>query len=390
MSEQQQEGIFSAEALIAAACEQTKLEDFGEPSIREALDILLATYDKNLSDPVGRKRCHDRVLGLLATRLRVEASFKQFPEAFQQDICAPIFVTGLPRSGTSALLNMLEAAPENRGILQWEIQFPDVWPGSAPGDEDPRYPHLVKALAAQDSAFSKIHHVEADTPEECIMLHSYCCSGVQMGFEIMLEPYRSWILKQDFKPLYEFQRKLMQLFQWRRPGGVQWMLKAPAHMLAIDEILEVFPGARFVWCHRDPQHVVPSINSMNEQVMSMLAGDWSDIGAKNIGPRVMEWYANSLERGLASRAKLPENIFVDCSQQELVDQPLALARRIYESFALPFSADTEAALQTHIDANPKGKHGKHEYELANYGLTKDAIADRFSFYYNDSRWPISD
>lgn len=380
---------FDADEVVREAIEQTGFDDFGEMPYRAGLEALLATYDQHVADPAGRKRCRERVVYQLATRLKLENSFKTIDGWREQEITAPVFVTGLPRSGTSALLNLLEAAPENRSPLQWEVQFPDVWPGSAPGDKDPRYDFLAKALEeSRDSEFAKIHFIDADTPEECVLLHSYAIHGVQLGFEIMLEPYRSWLLEQDLVPLYRFQKKVMQLLNWRMPGQ-QWMLKAPAHMFGIDAILEVFPDARFVWCHRDPQKVVPSINSMNKVVLGMYAGDLGHLDMGAMGRAVMEWYALSLERGLEQRAKLPPELFVDCSQQEFVDDPLGVVQRVYDAFGLVLSGAARAAMQAHVDANPKGKHGRHEYDLAEYGLTLEMIDQRFAFYTKDKRWPIS-
>ncbi len=381
---------FIADELVEEAKGQTGFEDFGDLPYREGLETLLETYDRNVRDPEGRKRCRDRVVMQLATRLKCENAFKTIPEYADQAITAPVFVTGLPRSGTSALLNLLVSAPENRGLLQWEVQFPDPWPDSKPGDEDPRYPFLVKALEeTRNSEFAKIHFVDADTPEECVLLHAFAFTGVQLGFEIMLEPYRSWLLARDLAPMYAYQKKQMQMLSWRSPGG-QWMLKAPAHMWGIDAILDVFPDARFVWCHRDPQKVVPSINSMNKVVMGMYAGDYSHLDGGDIGRAVMDWYAMSLEKGLASRDTLPPEMFVDMSQREFVENPMAVVDRVYDAFGMQLSDDSRAALQAHIDNNPKGKHGRHEYDLAEYGLTSAMIAERFAFYTADGRWPISD
>ncbi len=381
---------FDPDQLILQAREQTGLDDFGWPPYREGLEALAATYDRHVLDPAGRDRCRERLVTLLATRLRCENAFRTIPEVAEQAITAPIFVTGLPRSGTSALLNLLVEAPENRGVLQWEVHFPDPWPGSRPGDEDPRYRPLAEALErARDSDFAKMHFIDADTPEECVLLHAFALSGVQLGFEIMLEPYRSWLLGQDLHSLYAYQKQQLQLLNWRNPGQ-QWMLKAPAHMWGIDAIMAVFPDARFVWCHRDPRAVVPSINSMNRQVMKMYAGDCGHIDAAVMGRSVMEWYAASLERGLASRARLPRELFVDCSQRELVAQPMGVVERVYRAFDLELSDASRAVLQAHVDANPKGKHGRHEYDLATYGLTREMIDDRFAFYTGDPRWPISD
>lgn len=381
---------FVADELVAEAMEQTGFSDFGELPYREGLEALLATYDTHIRHPDGRKRCRERVVMQLATRLKCEDAFKTIPEVAEQDVGAPIFVTGLPRSGTSALLNLLVAAPENRGLLQWEVQFPDPWPDSRPGEEDPRYPYLVKALEkAAESEFSKIHFVDADTPEECVLLHAFAFTGVQLGFEIMLEPYHSWLRSQDLTAMYAYQKRQMQLLNWRNPGQ-QWMLKAPAHMWAIDEILNVFPGARFIWCHRDPHKVVPSINSMNRAIMEMYAHDTSHFDAAEVGNAVMEWYAGSLEHGLAARERYPGEWFIDCSQAEFVANPMGVVERVYEAFDFPLSAASRGAMQAHIDANPKGKHGKHEYDLAEFGLTSAMIDERFAFYTQDSRWPISD
>ncbi len=381
---------FDPDQLVEEAIKQAGSEDFGSLPYREGLEVLLETYDRHLLDPEGRKRCRSRVLGQLVTRLRCEQAFKAIPEYAEQEIVAPIFVTGLPRSGTSALLNLLVAAPENRGLLQWEIQFPDPWPGNEAGQEDPRYPYLVEALeSSENAAFRKIHYVDADTPEECVLLHAFAFSGVQLGFEIMLEPYRSWVMAQDLEPMYAYQRKQLQMLNWRNPGQ-RWMLKAPAHMWGIDAILKVFPDARFIWCHRNPQHVVPSINSMNQVVMGMYAGDYSHLDGDKICRDVMDWYAMSLEKGLASRAKLPAELFVDCSQQEFVERPMELAERVYQAFDLPMNDETRTAMQNHVDANPKGKHGKHEYDLAAFGLTSQMIDDRFEFYTSSGQWPLSD
>ena len=197
------------------------------------------------------------------------------------------------------------------------------------------------------------------------------------------------VLAQDLEPLYAYQRKQLQMLNWRMPGQ-RWMLKAPAHMLGIDAILKVFPDARFIWCHRNPQQVVPSINSMNRVVMDMYAGDCSHLDGHKMGRDVMDWYAMSLERGLAARARAPAERFIDCSQQEFVERPMALAERVYKHFDLPLSDDSRTALQAHIDANPKGKHGRHEYDLATYGLTESLIDERFEFYTATGDWPLSD
>ncbi len=382
--------VFYPDALIEAAMEATGFNDFSDLPYREGLEALCQTYDINVLDPQGREKCHGRLVNLLSVRLRWEDAWKQIPAVAQQEISSPVFVTGLPRSGTSAFINLLSQAPENRGLLQWEVQFPEPWPGSEPGQEDPRYPYLVKALEAnQDPDFAKMHFVSADTPEECVMIHAYAFNGVQLGFEIMLEPYRSWLLAQDLEPMYHYQKRQLQMLNWRNPGE-RWVLKAPAHMWAIDDILKVFPDAKFVHCHRDPLAVTASINSMNRQVMKMYAGDCSHIEPGVIGRAVMDWYAMSLEKALESRARLPENVFIDCSEAEISTNPMAVVERTYDAFGFEFTDPARTAIQAYVDANPKGKHGKHEYNLEQFGLSDEEVRERFAFYIDDGRFPLSD
>ena len=175
---------FVADELIAEAKGQTGFEAFGDTPYRDGLEALLATYDKNVRDPAGRKRCRDRVVMQLATRLKCENAFRVIPEVAQQEIVAPIFVTGLPRSGTSALLNLLVAAPENRGLLQWEVQFPDPWPDSKPGEKDPRYDFLAKALERREIPSSPRSILSTPTRRR-----SACCCTP------MRSPAFSWALR---------------------------------------------------------------------------------------------------------------------------------------------------------------------------------------------------
>ncbi len=391
IAEQEQEQIvFDADLLINMAMKRTGLKDFGSSPFREGLEVLLETYDKNFTAYIDRRKCRNRVLKMLNTRLRCEEAFKRYPEIEDQTFENPIFITGLPRSGTSALMNVLAQAPENRTPMQWEMQLPDIWPGSKQGDEDPRYTTLKEKLeSTRTDSFAKIHFIEADLPEECVMLHALYFSGAQLGFEGALEPYASWMKGQDLEEMYRYQLKLMKMISWRNPGQ-QWMFKAPSHMWGIDSIAKVFPGAKFVWCHRNPMAVIPSITSMGKVVMDLYAGDSCVHTMKELGTHFMDWYATSLERGLAARAKLPANRFIDCSQQEFVDNPMAMADKIKQQFGLKVTDEGRAAMQAYVDANPKGKHGKHSYDLESYGLTEQIIRDRFAFYYNDNQWPISD
>ena len=369
---------FGVEALLAEACAATGLSDFGEPDFREPLAMLCQAYDRAPFDERGRKRNRRRVLQLLSARLRVEDALRRHPEIRQREIRRPMLLTGLPRSGTSALFSLLAADPVARPLLLWETQHPEPAVGLAPGHPDPRY-LAVKAyyeLAHQKNPeFTSIHYASADTPEECVLLQALTLNGVHYGVEPMLEPYASWYRKQDLLPMYRYYRVLLQMLDWQRPG-VRWLLKAPAHMWAIDALIETFPDVSIVWSHRDPLLCIASVCSMTHAITNGAL----EMSKRELGPLVFDFYATSLERGLAVRDRSDSARFVDVTHDDFVDDPLGVARRIYTRFGLPLSSAAEAAMRAHVGDNPKGKHGSHAYALEEWGLSADAVRERLADY----------
>lgn len=368
---------FDPESLCHEACASTGLADFGDDDFREPLAVLCDTYDRNAWDEHGRRRNRRRVLGLLSTRLRVQEGLRKHPDIRDRELVQPLVLTGLPRSGTSALFNLLACDAAARPLLLWETQFPDLPEDLAPGEPDPRYA-AVKAYYEQahekNPEFTKMHFASADTPEECVLLHAYSLSGVHHGVEVMLEPYASWYRGQDLRPMYRYYRTLLQMLDWQRPGE-RWLLKAPAHMWAIDALIETFPDAAIIWNHRDPVVCTASICSMTHAIFQGLEMD-----KRELGPIVMDFYVTSLERGLIARAKSDPARFVDVAHDDFVADPSGVVRRVYEHFALPLGDDVRSAMKAHMLANPKGKHGEHHYVLEDFGLEAHAVRARFADY----------
>lgn len=369
---------FDEKELLEEARKAEGLQDFGPDEFREGLRVLIETIEKNPFTEKGRYRNRQRLLRLLTTRLRIQEAFRRHPEIREREIRRPLFLTGLPRSGTSALFNLLAADPAARPLLLWESQFPDPAWGLAPGETDPRY-LAVKAYTDQtrekNPEFTKIHFASADTPEECVLVHAYAFDGGQMGFEIMMEPYASWLREHDLRPLYSYYADLLRLLDWQRPGE-RWLLKTPAHLWALDVLVETFPDCCIVWNHRDPVVCIASISSMTHMIM----GDQVDMSAAELGPRCLDYYVASLEHGLEQRAALDPARFADVDYGALVADNLGAARAIYEHFGLPLGAETRQALEAHASSHPQGKHGRHEYDIADFGMSPDEVRARFADY----------
>jgi len=367
------------EGLIAEARAATGLEDFGEPDPREGLAVLLSTYERVGLRAGGRKRTHGRVVQLLANRLRIEKAFHDHPEIRRRDIVRPMYLTGLPRTGTSALFNLLAMDPAARPLLTWEGMFPDPLERAlAPEEEDPRLVGLRAYYARQRAKaadFDKIHYVDADAPEECVLLLAHTFRDVQLGIEPLMSPYREWFEAQDLRPAYAYYRDLLKLLDWQRPGE-RWLLKSPAHLWALDVLVELFPDCCIVQTHRDPLEILPSYCSMMAALMSIC----ETYDKADLGRAVLDHLATAIERGLRARDASEPARFIDVDYRGFLRDPMATVERVYAHFSLPVTGDVADAMRDHVAANPQSRHGRHAYSLAEYGLEADTVRKRFREY----------
>ncbi len=369
------------ERLIAEAREATGLDDLGDESFRPGLRALIETYTGHPFSEKGRKRNHRRLVSLLSTRLQLEAAWRRHPEVLERPVPHPVVLTGLPRSGTSALFNLLAADPAARPLRLWETQFPfphEHFSVEQRDAADPRRDMLEAYYAKgreKNPDFTKIHFASADTPEECVLIHAYALGGVQLGIEIFMEPYASWYRAQDLFPIYTYEKKILQLLDWQRPGE-RWLLKAPAHMWGIRELVQTFPDVAIVWSHRTPLRAIASVCSMTRSLMVTREG----VDPKELGPQVMDFYATSLERGLAARDQLDPARFVDVTHDDFVADAMGTVRRVYAEAGLDLPDAAARPMQAHVDGHPKDRHGSHDYGLEEFGLTVEAVKSRFAPY----------
>jgi hypothetical protein len=370
----------SEEALLAdAVAGAGGLTDFGDERFLDGLRVILSTYERAGLRAGGRKRTRGRIVQLLTNRLKIEQAFKDHPEIRERKIDAPLYLTGLPRTGTSALFNLLAVDAANRPLLLWEGIFPDpLGTDLAPGQDDPRlvglrayYDHLKR----KDSAFDAIHFVDADGPEECVLLLAHTFCDVQMGIEPLMSPFREFFEGADLGPSYAYYMDLLRLLDWQRPGK-RWLLKSPAHLWALDVLVEQSPDACIVHTHRDPTQILGSYCSMIEALMSIR----ERVDRIEIGASVLEHLARALERGLHARDASDEKRFLDIDYRKFVADPVASVKGLYTYFDLPLGKTELAAMHDYADSHPRRKHGKHEYSLEQYGLSSGVIRERLDFY----------
>ena len=368
---------FDLQSLLAEAREQAGLDDFGSEDFLPGLEQLLETYDRNEFSSAARQSLRRRTRDLLVSRLHIEDAWKRHPEVLDLPITRPLFLTGLPRTGTSALLNVLANDPATRDLKLWEAHNPWPMENLAPGEPDPRYLQIKKYYDEMNanSDFKKIHYMTADSAEECIFLTNHTFQDAQYGFEVFLEPYASFYRDVDRRSQYRYHANLLRLIQWQRPAD-RWLLKTPSHICHLDIIAEQHPNSGMIITHRNPLEVIGSYSSM----MTAVIPERTHTDPEELGRRVLDLFAGQMAHSMETRKHIDPRRIVDVQYVDFVSDTLSVVDRIYDHLSLPYPDKTRGAIAAYVADHPRGKHGSHDYKLEEFGLTEQQVLDRFSNY----------
>lgn len=366
--------------MIREARRRTGLEDLGEGFSSEGLERLLHAYESEARlHAIGRIAARRDVVSLLSNRMQVVDDARRHPGIAQQEVRHPVFIVGLPRTGTTFLHRLLAQDPAHRAPRTWEILRPDF-----PREERRRARKARIARADRElrqlerlaPAFRRIHLVGADLPEECIAIMAHGFVSDRFPAMFRLPSYRAWLDRQDLRPAYEDHRRFLQHLQWRRTGR-RWLLKAPAHLLALEDLLAVYPDAWIVQTHRDPVRVLASLASL----IATLRGAFSDaVDPSEIGRDVSARWAEALRRSIEVRAHAREDRFVDVHYQQLLHEPMAVVHRLYERMGERLAPDVERSMRRFVAENRPNRFGRHRYRLSTFALDADTERRRFASY----------
>jgi Sulfotransferase family len=370
------------ERLLAAATRRTGLSDFGDPSFRTALDRLVAAFEREAAlTTLGRALARRDLLRLLEGRLRMEATLRANPDIEATPVRAPIFVLGLPRTGTTILHELLALDPASRVPLSWEVMTPWPPPERATFETDPRIAVTEKQFSGVEQiipGFQAIHRMGASLPQECVAITAYEFASILFTTTHRIPDYQTWLESIDHRALYRAHRRWLQYFQWRVPAA-RWVLKSPGHLWTLDALLAVYPDARIVQTHRDPLRVLASLVSLSTVLRSMASDalDPHEI-AREWAPRL----AAGLEASIRARdaAALPPERVFDLHFHEFLGSEIETIRRLYGQLGLELSSEAETRMRRYLAANPKDKHGGHRYDFGTAGLDPAAERRRFAAY----------
>jgi hypothetical protein len=369
--------------LIDMAVRKAGSSDFGGDDFREGLRRFLASAESEAElTLLGRLMAQSYTVDNLANRLRLVEWRKQHPEIEREEIVAPWFIVGLPRTGTTILHALLEQDPANRSPLFWEVQFPvpPVTPNT--WNTDPRIAQdqkILDQLYRLAPGFRAMHPMGATMPQECVAVFTMCLMSEQLQVQFNVPSYQAWLDEQDMHPTYEFYKRFLQHVQSGGVRGARWVLKSPAHLHSIDTLLDVFPDARIIQTHRDPVDVCASVASLTAALRG-ISTDAIDLEA--IGRQQIDWWAKLIDKSLEQRKRLEhkQDQFFDVKMSETVADPLDAVRRIYAHFGHRLSAEVEARMAAFMAENTRDKHGSHSYVLEDFGIEPDRDRAPFQEY----------
>jgi hypothetical protein len=372
----------SEESLLGAARRATGLEDFGDDGFREPLRLLLKSLESEAAlTLLGRIVARGDLTGVLITRLQLERDRARHPGIAAERIVRPVFIVGLPRTGSTLLHHLLAQDPDTRTPQAWEVMYPSPPPTRATYLTDKRIARAAGQLRWFDwlaPDFKSMHPVGARLPLECIAVMAASFRSTRFHATYHVPSYGAWLDEADMRPAYAMHRRVLQQLQWQVPGA-RWVLKAPSHLFAMDALLHTYPDARIVQTHRDPVTVVASLASMN----ATLQGAFSDrLEPRDIGREATRRWTRGLERSMYMRqsGQISDDRCVDVHYHALMRDPMAMVRLIYGQLGMPLPRTAETRMERYLADNLKGRHGTHRYALESFGLDAESLGRRFKAY----------
>ena len=371
--------VGTIEDLHSSATRATGLDDFGDTEYLEPLGILLDSYrsEAGLTE-IGSKMFRFFLKGALVARLLSEASWKANPGYADVEVTRPIFVTGLPRTGTTALHRLLAADPAHQGVEMWLAEFPQPRPPRDTWSDNPVYQQIQAGFEqhhVENPDFMGLHYMDAGEVEECWQLLRQSVMSISYESLAHIPTYSRWLAQQDWTPAYLRHRKNLQLIGLNDPGK-RWVLKNPSHLFALDALMAAYPDALVIQTHRPPSTLIASMCSLAEHATP----GWSTtFTGEQVGQDQLELWSRGLREFSTARKRYDPAQFLDIDFTDLRNDPMGTVERVYAALDTPMSEDARAAVTALDEESRSGaRKPQHRYQLADYGLDEATVEAAFA------------
>jgi Sulfotransferase family len=361
--------------LMAEAMAAVGLSDFGPGDFREGLDVLLDSLERDADlDPSTDELVIRTLRRRLINRLEVEQWYRDHPELENLTVGGPVDITALPRTGTTALANMMSLDPQFRCLRGWEQAKPCPPPVLGREEDDPRRLQFAQQIDRRGPEAKALHLHEVDATREDTELLGMACHD--QGYTWPVYRYHAWWRGADLTATYQYHRRVVRLLQSRRPPNL-WLFKAPHHMFHLEAIVNTYPDVRFIMTHRDPAKVVPSYASLQSRVFPAPGGQRD---MHRLGREVSEHLRIGMRNAIAARERLGKDRFLDVHHHELVREPVETVRRVYDFLSVPWHDDVQRSVLVWQQDNKPGAYGQHRYTAEQFGLSAAHIRNDYDFY----------
>jgi hypothetical protein len=372
----------AGDQLHAAAALQAGSSDFGPPDHRVGLKVLLESmdYDPQFHE-AGRRTAWSQVVDALASRAIAFRAMAENPGFERREIRRPIVITGIPRTGTTALHKLMAVDPQFQGPEKWLLAAPKPRPPKETWRSDPHFLHEVGLL---DARFGELpeqraaHNMVAEEVDECLWLQRQSFVSNLWTCQCSAATYDAWWQTQTEAESYGYLKRCYQLIGGGEPEK-RWLLKNPSHILRLDQLFAVFPDALVINTHRDPAKAVPSLCALLMQGFPLIEEGRADLHARILLEREAVKWAKGIKDAEPVRQARRSQV-LDVIHAEFYASPMTVVRRIYAFVGLALTPEVEAAMEARIAAAPEKAHGEHRYDVADFGMTEDDVRDRFGDY----------
>ena len=382
----------SVDALLNAANAATGLTNFGANDFRERLAVWMQSLNEDTGlNKMGRYSAFDSILRFASNRLKIEDLVAKHPDILDVKIDRPIIIAGLPRSGTTHLVNVLASNPDLRSMQLWETNEPVPQPDEMTwenAEANPRYRRSNQVWHVMNNVlqyWSAMHEWAPGHVNEEVELHCFDFSSYMIDWFARVPRWQQYYFAHDQTPHYAYARKVIQIMTWYQ-GPNRWVMKSPQNMENLIPLHSVYPDATIVITHRDPVAVIQSALTMMAY-LDRIRRDQKDMDLPGLAAYWINRIEHLLQGCVNDHDKLPKDQVVDVLFHEYMADQRGTINSIYQTANLPMTAAAEKQIDLYLNDNPRGKRGRVIYDLhGDFGVDVAALRKRFQFYYD--RFPV--
>lgn len=370
--------MLNLDEVLKSAREQTQLPDPDQDSWRTGLELLLQDHRKvDILNELGWQLLKANYIRALSARMKVDDYLRRHPDLATKPVRRPVFILGMPRTGTTVVSYLMGADPKVRSLLKWEAY--DGVPPAAPGalKSDPR----CLAEKAKDEMIIRANpkgvaqHFEAgDGPTECVHLLAQDFRSLMFAVMSSTPDYHDWLMNCDMTTAFTHRKRVFQVLQATNQG--RWVLKMPSDALFVQALFQTFPDAKVIWTHRDPYVAFASSMSMRTHAREIFNRDADLPYMRDHFPTQLGLH---LSRPLEMSAQRPRDFF-HVYYDDLVTDPLGQMQDIYAWLGDPWTPEVQASMTAWLQDNPQGRFGTHTYSLEQWGIPRADLTPYFADY----------